>query len=110
MNKDDRSLISWFAFAVAIAALVVAIVGVGGDSSSESASGGGGGEKPTIEVIMNDFSFTPANITIPAGGATLKLVNQGAAVHNLQVPDLGLKSPDVPAESLTTNVPTMPAR
>ena len=97
MNKDDRSLISWFAFAVAIAALVVAIVGVGGDSSSESASGGGGGEKPTIEVIMNDFSFTPANITIPAGGATLKLVNQGAAVHNLQVPDLGIKSPDVPA-------------
>ncbi len=97
MNKDDRSLISWFAFAVAIAALVVAIVGVGGDSSSESASGGGGGEKPTIEVIMNDFSFTPATITIPTGGATLKLVNQGAAVHNLQVPDLGIKSPDVPA-------------
>ena len=95
MNKDDRSLISWFAFAVAIAALVVAIVGVGGDSSSESASGGGGGEKPTIEVIMNDFSFTPATITIPTGGATLKLVNQGAAVHNLQVADLGLKSPDV---------------
>lgn len=44
---------------------------------------------------MNDFSFSPANITIPAGGATLKLVNNGAATHNLQVADLGIKSPDV---------------
>ena len=95
MNRDDRSLISWFAFAAAIAALVVAIVGVRSDGSSESASGSGGAAKPTIEVVMNDFSFSPANITIPAGGATLKLVNNGAATHNLQVADLGIKSPDV---------------
>ena len=97
MNKDDRSLVSWFAFAAAIAALVVAIVGIGSDSSSESASGGSssGGAKPTITVVMNDFSFTPATITIPTGGATLKLDNQGAATHNLQVADLGIKSPDV---------------
>ncbi|MGB8861090.1 MAG: multicopper oxidase domain-containing protein [Ilumatobacteraceae bacterium] len=95
MNKDDRSLISWFAFAAAIAALVVAIVGVGSDSSSESASGSGGGAKPTIEVTMNDFSFAPASITIPTGGATLKLTNKGAATHNFQVADLGIKSPDV---------------
>lgn len=38
MNRDDRSLISWFVLAAAIAALVVAIVGVRSDGSSESAS------------------------------------------------------------------------
>ena len=95
MSKDDRSIVSWFALATAIAALVVAVVGVRSDSSSESASGSGEVAKPTIEVTMNDFSFSPASISIPTGGATLKLVNQGAAPHNLQVPDLGITSPDV---------------
>lgn len=95
MNKDDRSLVSWFAFAAAIAALVVAIVGVRSDGSSQSASGATGGARPTIEVTLNDFSFSPATITIPTGGATLKLSNKGAATHNLQVADLGIKSPDV---------------
>ncbi len=44
---------------------------------------------------MSDFAFSPASISIPTGGATLKLVNDGAAPHNLQVPDLGITSPDV---------------
>jgi FtsP/CotA-like multicopper oxidase with cupredoxin domain len=96
MSKDDRSIVSWFAFAAAIAALVVAIVGVRNGTSSESASGsGGGGAKPTIEVTMSDFSFSPASITIPTGGASIKLTNKGAATHNFQVADLGIKSPDV---------------
>lgn len=91
MSTDDRSIVSWFAFAAAIAALVVAILGVQRDES-ESAAGGGGVERPTIEVIMNDFSFSPATITIPTSGATLRLVNQGSQVHNLQVNELDLVS------------------
>ena len=103
MSKDDRSIISWFAFAAAIAALVVAIVGVSNnDGGSASGGGGGGTSTPTVEVTMTDFAFTPATITIPTGGAKIRLINKGAALHNFQVPDLGLKSIDV-ASGVTTD-------
>ncbi len=99
MSKEDRSIISWFAFAAAIAALVVAIIGVSNDSG-ESASGGGGGGSPSstvVTVTMTDFAFSPATITLPTNGGTLRLVNSGAVVHNFQVAELSLKSIDVPA-------------
>ena len=99
MSKDDRSIVSWFAFAAAIAALVVAIVGVGNKGSESASSSGGGGAtaKPTITVTLTDFAFSPATITIPTSGASLKLVNAGGAVHNFQVAELGIKSQDIPA-------------
>ena len=99
MSKDDRSIVSWFAFAAAIAALVVAIVGVQGNDSSESASGGGGGAAsgPTaVSISMFDnFSFSPTSVTISTEGATITLVNEGSAPHNMEIPDLGLTSPVV---------------
>lgn len=101
MSKEDRSIISWFAFAAAIAALIVAIISVGNDGGGGSASGGGGssgGSAPTVvTVTMTDFAFSPASITIPTTGATLRLVNKGAVIHNFQVEELGLKSIDVPS-------------
>lgn len=98
MSKEDRSVLSWLSFAAALGALVVALFGLRDSGSSESAAGGGGGGGiPTIDVVMKDFAFEPATITIPTGGAILHLMNAGAAVHNLQVPDLGIKSPDVAA-------------
>jgi len=105
MSKDDRSIISWFAFAAAIAALVVAVVGVSNDSGGSASGGGGssGSATPTIEVTMTDFGFTPATISIPTSGAKLRLINKGAAVHNFQVPDLGIKSIDV-AAGVTTDL------
>lgn len=98
MSNEDRSVLSWLSFAAAIGALVVALFGLRDSGASESAAGGGGGGGiPTIDVVMKDFAFEPATITIPTGGAILHLMNAGAAVHNLQVPDLGIKSPDVAA-------------
>jgi FtsP/CotA-like multicopper oxidase with cupredoxin domain len=102
MSKEDRSIISWFAFAAALAALVVAIVGVSNDSGGSASGGGGGGSSssaaaPTIEITMTDFAFSPSTITIPPAGANLRLINKGAVVHNFQVAELGLKSIDVPA-------------
>ena len=100
MSKDDRSIISWFAFAAAIAALVVAIVGVANDNGGSAAGGGGTGSAsatPTVDITMTDFAFTPATITIPTGGAKIRLTNKGAATHNFQVVELGLKSIDVTA-------------
>jgi len=98
MSKDDRSVLSWLAFVAALAALCVAIFGLSDSGGSESASGGGGGgSKPTIDVVMKDFGFEPATITIPTGGAILHLMNGGAVVHNFQAPELGISSIDVAA-------------
>ncbi|MCE9623240.1 MAG: multicopper oxidase domain-containing protein [Actinomycetia bacterium] len=102
MSNQDRSVVSWFAFAAAMAALVVAIVGVsdnGGETAASSAGGDGGG-KPTITITMADnFTFTPNTITIPTDGAIIRLVNEGTSVHNMTIPNFGLTSPVVAGQS-----------
>lgn len=99
MSKDDRSIVSWFAFAAAIAALFVAIIGVQNDGGSESAggaSGSGGGEKSSITITMYDnFSFSPSTVTVPTAGATITLVNDGSVAHNMEIAEFGLTSPVV---------------
>ena len=81
-----------------MAALVVAIVGVRdrGDESAASSEGAGGGGRPTIIILMaDDFTFSPSTVTIPAAGATLRLVNEGNLLHNIEIPTFALTSPDV---------------
>jgi len=81
-----------------MAALVVAILGVGnsGEESAASSEGGGGGGRPTIVISMfDDFTFSPSTVTIPTSGATLRLVNEGNLLHNMEIPELGLTSPVV---------------
>ena len=98
MSKDDRSIVSWFAFAAAIAALVVAIVGVQNNDSPESAAGGGGASSGPSAVtisMFDDFSFSPVTVTIGTGGAEITLINEGSAPHNMEIPDFGLTSPVV---------------
>jgi len=97
MSKDDRSIVSWFAFAAAIAALVVAIVGVRSSDSSESAAGGETSSGPTeLTVSMYDnFSFSPTTVTISTEGASITLVNTGSSPHNMEITELGLTSPVV---------------
>jgi FtsP/CotA-like multicopper oxidase with cupredoxin domain len=113
MSKDDRSVLSWLAFVAALAALSVAILGLtkNDNSSGGSASGGGGGGAvPTVNVTLKDFAFEPANIEIPTGGAILHLMNGGAAVHNFQVAELGIKSIDIAAGvSYDLNIPATAA-
>jgi len=111
MSKDDRSVLSWLAFVAALAALSVAIFGLKDNgSSSGSAAGGGGGAKPTVNVTLKDFTFEPATITIPTGGATLHLMNGGQATHNFKVAELGITSIDISAgASYDLNIPATPA-
>jgi FtsP/CotA-like multicopper oxidase with cupredoxin domain len=112
MSKDDRSVLSWLAFVAALAALCVAILGLNNNSSSGGSAegGGGGGAVPTINVTLKDFAFEPANIEIPTGGAILHLMNGGAALHNFQVAELGIKSIDIAAGvSYDLNIPATAA-
>ena len=96
MNKDDRSLLNWLGLVLGLAALIVAIIGARDSGGAESATGAGGGTKPTIDVYMGDLFFKPTQLEIPPQGAIFHLVNEGSAVHNMEIRELGLVSPQVP--------------
>ena len=55
-------------------------------------------------VTLDDFSFAPSDITVQAGQVNLTLVNEGAAVHDLTIPDLGITVLVRPGESVTTGL------
>jgi len=51
---------------------------------------GGGGPSTNLSVDMVEFTFTPADFTVPAGQEiTLELRNNGAVVHDFIIMNLG---------------------
>lgn len=99
MSRQDRSIVGWGAFVVAIAALCIALFGLS-DSGSSSAAGEGGGSEAVpavIDVVLKEWAIEPSMIKVPEGGATLRVVNEGSMVHNLSIPSLGVKTPDLQA-------------
>jgi FtsP/CotA-like multicopper oxidase with cupredoxin domain len=109
MSKDDRSVLSWLAFATAIAGLCVALFGLR-ENTGSSAAGSGGAAAAVVEVHLKDFAFSPSEVSLPTSGGTIKLVNDGNAVHNFEIKDLGIKSPDVAAgTSYNLKVPSQAA-
>lgn len=98
MSREDRSILGWGAFVVAIAALGIALFGLGDDASSSASSEGAGNAAPAvIDVELSEWAVTPSMIEVPEGGATLRVTNKGAMVHNLSIPSLGVKTPDLQA-------------
>lgn len=64
-------------------------------SSMLVACGGAGGVSNTIDVIMTDFQFQPAQFSVPAGEEiTFKSSNNGAVVHNFVIMKLGTTAGD----------------
>ena len=60
-----------------------------------SCGGGGSAPSTTIDVTLTDFAFTPNAFTIPAGQEiTLKVLNNGAVVHNFIIMKLGTSAGD----------------
>ena len=50
----------------------------------------GGGASTTIDVIFAEFTFTPAEFTVPAGQEiTLNATNNGAVVHEFVIMKFG---------------------
>ncbi|MEX0847782.1 MAG: cupredoxin domain-containing protein, partial [Ilumatobacteraceae bacterium] len=102
MSREDRSILGWGAFVVAIAALGIALFGLGNDASSSASSEGAGSAAPTvIDVELSEWAVTPSMIEVPEGGATLRVTNNGAMVHNLSIPSLGVKTPDLQSGETT---------
>ena len=51
---------------------------------------GGGGPSTTIDVVFTEFTFTPAEFTIPAGQViTVNTTNNGAVIHELVIMKYG---------------------
>jgi manganese oxidase len=92
MAREDRSVLGWFAFVVAVTALSLAAFGLrsGSDSGAAAASA-----PVTVDVTLSEFRFSPLMITLPAEGGTINISNVGSAVHTLSVPELGLASGDI---------------
>src|SRR5205814_7226621 len=63
-----------------------------------------------VEVSLSEFAITPTMPTAPVGKVVLHVTNTGSMVHNLSVPSLGLKTPDLqPGEDVTLNLGSVPA-
>jgi manganese oxidase len=97
MSQEDRSVLGWGALVLATAALFVAVFAVMRDDGTAAAPQvAAPASTPTVvEVRLNEFSFSPATITVPPGPVTIRLVNIGSAAHNFVVPALDARSPDL---------------
>lgn len=69
------------------------------------AVGASGEEIKKIEVIANEFSFSPSNFLLSKGQKVeLTLKNEGGMVHNLVIDELGVSTGNVlPGESIVIN-------
>jgi uncharacterized cupredoxin-like copper-binding protein len=93
MAKEDRSVLGWFAFVVAVMALALATFGL--RSGSASGAGAAGSAPASVDVTLSEFRFSPLMITLPVTGGTINISNTGTAVHTFTVPELGLKSGNI---------------
>ena len=59
-----------------------------GEGDAVSATGG------AVPVTLSEFAIDPGALTVPAGG-TLEVTNTGGQIHNLQVRDTDLVTPDL---------------
>ncbi len=91
MAREEKSVLGWFAFVVAVVALSLATFGLrSGPSTSSAASA-----PVSVDVTLTEFSITPSMISLPLEGGTMRVTNTGSSVHDFSVPELGLKTGDV---------------
>ena len=64
---------------------------------------------PTVSVTATDLKFSPAEITLPSREANLTLVNQGAVLHDITVPGLGVRVVAAAGQTTTVGLRDLPA-
>jgi FtsP/CotA-like multicopper oxidase with cupredoxin domain len=110
-RQDGLAIVGVFLAALALLATVFS-VGLAARAVDKADDNGGAkvaatGETVTVE--LSEFKITPAMVSAPAG-ATLNVVNKGAAVHNLTIKDTDLKTADIPGgESTTLDISSLAA-
>lgn len=82
------------------AALTATLAFVACGSSSNGSTGGGGGN--TVNLTAMDFSFSPTQLSVPAGASvTVDLTNSGKTEHSFTL-DNGGASVDIDAGKTAT--------
>lgn len=117
MSRNDRTFLGLGAFGVAIAALCVALFGLrdSGNDNAESASGAGGEaaaatDVNVVNISLSEFKIAPQMPDLPTGPTQFVITNDGTQVHNLSLPSLGLKTPDInPGDTYTLDLGALPA-
>ncbi|HDK45099.1 MAG TPA: hypothetical protein ENG94_02330 [Actinobacteria bacterium] len=75
------------------------------DSNGPAAIPGAG----EVRVVASEFRFEPPTITIPAGEAVnLTLINEGALLHDLTIPALGIRVVAEPDRQTTVGLAGLP--
>ena len=111
MNRDERTVFSVGAFAIALGAIFLAVfaIFIVNDEGTATSAGGGAAGAPAaaeINVELSEFALTPTTIDVPATGARLTISNIGNMAHNFTVPQLGLETGDIqPGGTATLLVP-----
>jgi plastocyanin len=92
LTRKDREAVGAGSAAFAFVALMIAVfalITVAGDDADGVAANPGG-----TTITLNEFSLTPASVSIPEGGK-LTVVNGGTVAHNLSVDGTDLKTKDL---------------
>ena len=88
----------------AIVAFVLASVSIVVVSTGVSSDGGGGrsGGPTKLQVTLSEMKLTPATVDAAASQITIEVVNNGAMPHNLAIPALDKRTPDLAAKGRDT--------
>lgn len=79
----------------------------GAERSGDIRDGAGGPD--AVRVVMEDDTFTPESLELPAGTeAEIEIVNDGNAVHDFTIDDLELSSGPMNAGEVATATFTVP--
>jgi len=109
--QSDRRAGSMMALFVSFGAFVLAMVGVVAVASSgPSTKATATGNAEPVKVTLSEFKISPTALTANPGDLTLEVVNAGTQVHDIQIPSLGVKSPEIqPGQSAKVQIPDLKA-
>ena len=85
---------------LAVIAMVVSIGAIGIVSVAKSSGGGGAtaaGGTTTVQVTLTEFKVELSPASVPAGNVVLNISNAGVAEHNLAIPSLNKRTPNIAA-------------
>jgi manganese oxidase len=90
------------ALVLAAGALVLSARGGGTATAAPGTPAAAGSDAPgSVAVTTSEFAFSPASLTVAAGG-TIAVANEGAAEHDLEIVGAGLATPSLFAGDAAT--------
>ena len=105
MSNNDSRALSISSFAVAVVAMFFAAVLLI-TRNDDSAATEVVAPIETVTLDLGAMKLEPAQLTIPAGGARLRVTNIDATAHSLVIPDLGIRTAELaPGASVDLEIP-----